>query len=82
MVLENIQRKRPQMRAKLTSSKSPYELMLVRAWLGLSPIVENYEKQKIQGDTINLGDRADIVAAFRTIETKLNLEQSIPRRIR
>lgn len=81
MVLTTIKQRREQLRNELIGS-TPNRLKYVRLWLALSHVVEDYEKQKQRGETIRLNERADMIAAFRTTEEMLGLEQSIPRRIR
>lgn len=69
------------MREMLTNCR-PDQLPYVRAWLSLSHIIEGFEVQKRRGDTINLGVRADMIAAFRSTEVVLGMDQTIPRRVR
>ena len=81
MVLTAIKQRREKLRNELVGSTSD-RLKYVRLWLALSHVVEDYEWQKRRGEAVKLNERADMIAAFRTTEEKLGLEQSIPRRIR
>ena len=55
----------------------------INAWFALSELVEIYEKEKAAScEQKILNERADIIAAFRTVESRLGIEQTIPRRVR
>ena len=57
--------------------------MLFKVWLSLAELVEYYDFAMENGrkqDTVNR--RADAIAAFRTVEQEIGIDQSIPRRVR
>jgi hypothetical protein len=58
--------------------------MLMSAWLHLHRLIGYYNSRKAHGDNSPtlIKHRADAIACFRSVESELGLEQSIPRRVR
>lgn len=59
-------------------------MRLVRSWLALADLVLMYEEdvQNGRADQTVINRRADAIAAFRSVEKEIGIEQSLPVRIR